>query len=308
MPELKDKYLFEPNDDARKSWLGTRKKPLFIGRLTLPGFFHTIDFNKDQNWFLLAVAIEFIAVILTLYGGISRGGIYLVGSIITIVFFIVLDIVGAIFIHKPKPDRCLLKNKIILISDIAVREGLKNQFDKVSLYEIVGVIFIIISALLKVAAILLLGSFNLFFYIIMAFLYVIVIYIHIIHTGYCIAEYSTNNQFTSQHKLWAKLSMGSSTTTSENLNNPYTSRSLSSMFVSSVPILTVNNNIKVGDHFIAHVSDDNSLNQKTNYQYKLSTKGMLTDEDIKLFVNGQGDQESEIIAIACLKHQVEKIY
>ncbi len=306
MPELNNRFKFEPNDDARKAWLATRKKPIIY---SLPGFYNTIDYEKDTAWVILAVCIEGAAVALTLYGGITKHGVYLVSSIIAVALFVFFDWVGANWFHKNVGAKCLIRNKIVLQKDRGVQEGLREELKKGVIFQVAGVTLIVLSALFKITAILLLGTFNMIFYLIMSLLYLIVIYIHIAHTGYFLAEFNTAKKFRKQHSQWSedKVKADEKTIPEENIRHSVRVPSPKSVFDSEIKLKIDNNKMKVGEHSISFIEEIEVNNQKI-YTYEIETNGILKDEDIVLFTGGQTDQQGSIIALECLKHQIFKIH
>lgn len=307
MPEIKNRFEFEPNSDARKTWLGTRKAPFPVGNFSLPGFYHTIDYEKDSNWVMGAAAIEAVAIALTLYGGISKGGIYLLGAITAVILFVVFDIVGANFFHRNNADKCALENKILITDDIGAKGGLRDDLKKTGRgFKIAGVLMIVFSSILKIFSILLLGKFNIIFYIILALLYIIVIYIHIVHTGYYLAERATEKIFNKQHKKWAKDKMDVNDGKMETVQ--YTIRAPQPVSIFKAEIeLNIDKSFKVGEHCINY-KDKEIIGGKTFFIYEIKTNGILIDDDIRSFLSGQTAVQSGIIAIACLKHQIQYIH
>jgi hypothetical protein len=313
MPIIENRQDFEPSADARKNWLATRKKTY---PYALPGFYNTIDNQKDSGWFILAACIEAAAIILTLYGGISKsmtrgfshgGVIYLAGSIILIFMFFICDFVGIYFYHRNVGERCLIRNKIRLETDPGAQEGLRNDLSKGVFFKVMGVILIVISALLKIGAIFLLGSFALFFYVIMAILYLIVIYIHLAHTGYYLAETSTERIFKKQHNEWSN---GRKNATNINLPGGHVKYEITipkpiTTFESEIKLKTENNIIQGGNHHYIRLEEEKKVDEeKIIYVYILEATGLLIDDDINSLTRGQTPQAGNIIAEACLRHQL----
>lgn len=307
MPQIKSRFEFEPDRNARQQWLGTRKRESSsYGGTILPGFYQTAD-SKDGIWVFIAFVVEFFAVILTVQGGMRKGGVYLIGAIGAVIFFIFFDIVGTILHHKPMPERCRLKNTIATTTEERSKIGYINQLSGYGkAYTFFGILLIVTSAILKIGAIFLLGRFSLSFIIILMIFYLLVIYIHINHTGYWLAERSVNKEFEKQHAEWAR--KANNTNLSEDqrkLNNAEIRRS---PFESDIKLekIEIDKPIEAERHKIALLSEDK---EKGIYKYEITTIGILLDEDIQLFVNtGQKDAGSKLIAEICLKHQVEKIH
>jgi len=306
MPEIQGRFEFEPNSNARRAWLATRKKPVIYN---LPGFYNTIDYEKDTAWVMLAVCVEAVAVALTLYGGITKGGIFLLGAVIVVVLFLVFDVVGANLYHKNVGINCEIQNKIIIEPNEGVKEGLRNRLKKGKGVKFIGVLLIVMSSLFKIFAILLLGKFNLMFYAIMAVLYIIVIYIHLAHTGYYLAERKTANMFRKQHDLWSedKMLVNEGKKDKGDIRGAVRKPSPKSVFDSEIKLRFENGMVKVGEHAIRFIEEREENGHKL-YTYEIETNGILEDNDIVLLTGGQTEQQGSIIARACLKHQITMIH
>ena len=306
MPEIQNRFEFEPNSGARKAWLATRKKP---GIFSLPGFYNTIDFEKDTAWVMLALCVEAVAVALTLYGGISKGGIYILGAVIVVILFVVFDIVGANLYHKNVGDNCEIRNRIIFETNEGVKQGLRNRLKKGFGNKIIGVILIVLSSIFKILAILLLGKFNIIFYAVMALLYIIVIYIHIAHTGYYLAERKTARMFREQHDNWSedKMLVKEGSKEKGETRGAVRQPPPRSIFDTKIKLRLTNDIVKVGEHSIKLIDEKIDGNEKV-YTYEIETNGILIDDDIVLLLGGLEDQVGRLVAIACLKHQVTMIH
>jgi len=308
MPDIKDRFQFEPNANARRAWLSTRKKPITCGNQSLPGFYQTVDYEKDFGWVMLAACVESAAVILTIYGGFIKGGPYIIGSIIVVLLFLVFDIVGANFVHRNVAKKCEIKSRILFTSDNGAKQGLRNELKKGNGIVVLGILLIVISSVLKISAILLLGKFALLFYIVMSVLYLLVIYVHIAHTGYYLAERRTGIMFREQHELWAQDKMMHKENKVEEGNIRFSIRkpAPSSILESEVKLNIVDKK-SVGEHSISFIKEEQKGDKKL-FIYEIETNGLLKDDDINLFTNAQTDIQAGIIALACLKHQVEKVH
>ncbi|MDP2692579.1 MAG: hypothetical protein Q8O88_02980 [bacterium] len=325
MPEILDKTRFSPNKDARDKWLYSRKSR--IEGTTHPGYFQTVNYSTDKNWVWMVVFIELAAAGVTIYGGITKGLVFMLIALGAVALFIVFDIVGANFHHSPVKEKRKSKCSLSVV-DYQIKNNLNNpsekqgwenkkvgyetDLDKKSVKKTAGVILIIFSALIKLVALFALSTLNFTFIIIMVVLYMIAIYIHLNHTGYFLAELRTKKEFKKQHDQWADLQMleakGGTIPTKHPGKELVVDGSINSTFALNQKLWRhddVKNNdiLKVNEHFIEF-----EFFKDGKYSYAISTKGILTDDDIKSFINLGNDIDSEIVAMECLIHQTQKIH
>ena len=295
MPEIKNRDLFQPSSDALDLWLKTRKRPIDCGTQSLPGYYQTAGYSTDVSWVYLALCVEIAAVVLTLYGGWSKGGNFLIGSIVVVFLFLSFDYVGTKLYHKPLGERCKIRNRILLESDPQEKERLRDELSKGTFAQVIGVFLIVLSAAFKIMAILLLGSFEMIFYVIMTLLYLIVIYIHIAHTGYVLSEIAVSRRFKKDYKRWKKDENKTACKAEEGERE----------FTSKVKLNLKNHEISIGQHKIVPQERNASDEENGVYRYKLQTKGVLTDEDIKRLTVAvaQSPEQAGKIAFECLSHQ-----
>lgn len=304
MPTIDDRFRWEPDAQAKNAWLGTRKRKFKIGNQTLPGFYQTADFDKDLGWATIALFVEGMAVGLTLYGGILKGGNYLWGSLGTVLFFLLLDYIGTKLIHMNAEKYCRIKSLKQIESNPAIVVDLQNELERINWYKIFGIILIIFSALVKIGAIFVLGTFKFQFMIVMVLLYIVVVYIHIDHTRYVLAEFKIRRKIRKQHMIWAhdtNLAQTNSVQAS-NIRYKLTDPAPQSEILSEVN-LDITNPVLAGSHSISFMGN-RTENGKNYYCYLIETNGILLDDDITLLANAKSDNKAGIIALACLKHQV----
>lgn len=314
---------FQPTEDSRKKWLYTRKFEQKIGVLNFPGYYKTDGYSTDSFWFTLAISVEIVAVIITILGGFSKGLGFGIGSVIIVALFVFFDVLGAKLVHKYVGEIQKIKNAILIESDINTIKGhllnistLKTKFSKY-----LGVFLIILSSLLKVFAIFILNRFPLPFISIMVISYLLVIYIHIIHSGYWLAEYNLRKSFKKEYNLFALSKV------SGNVNPENISKMRQMPFTTNIP-LSIDESLSSGAHKINNInssvvsrgsrifvySPENNGSVRVEsydtqegpfYNYMLDTIGVLTDEDIMGFTHGQNTGQASIIALACLDFQIQ---
>ena len=293
MPEIRDRFTFEPDKDALSKWLGTRKAGFYAGNTAIHGFFEDFKPNSDITWFFFAIIGELVGAALTLQGGIRKGGAFLYGSIFLVLMFIICDILFAIKLHRNVAKKCYIDNLLFLNGeDDPIRSvNLKQRREEGKTGDVFYVSCIIFIAIVKIASVVLLGLFNnLMAYIPIAILYFFVCYVHIYHTGYAWAFWDTDRTFQKQYKEFAR----SGKHLAQTLEHTF-----SSDFELKLPI-SLGEIISITEDKPFQIQEDG----QTMYKYILKTKGILTDNDISLIMNGQGDNQRRIIAYEARKHQL----
>jgi hypothetical protein len=312
MPEIIDRFSFMPGTESRQLWLATRKRPFACGNIRLPGFYQTVDYGKDTGWFIMAMVIEIAAFSLTLYGGIMRGGIYLLGASLIVVLFLVLDYVGVILYHANAENKCFLRNRF-LIEDGVNRGLIENEMRRGKGKEVFGIIFLFLSSLLKIFAVLLLTRYSIVFYVILAIFYVLVIYIHMAHTGYWFSEWRTQRKIDRDYRRRAH-DIGRFKRNEINESDVHymvnTNQPLISVFETPIRIQNIapDKPITVGSHSLSFDYEDTNGGGQPLYHYTIRTVGILFDSDIILFAGGQLPMQAGVIAINCLQHQLNVVH
>jgi hypothetical protein len=295
---------FKPSSEYIELFLSTRKTPRVLPYgFTMPGYFHTDHYKRDKNWFNLAIFIELLAFFLTVNGGYSRGGEWGFIAILTALFFIVFDIVGAQLLHNKVSKKCRYLNLAVIEKDPIAAEGFIKEAKAVNGKQILGYCLIIFSAFLKYFALFLLGSFKLSILSIIILLYLIVIYIHIYHTGYFFAEFKRIQTLKKEQNLFRK-----------ELMLKAQGLSIESQFQAS----TIIGQNSIGGFLRlnlpeGHVSYDGHKLIETIigpdlYSYRLETKGLLTDEQIISFTQNQNEEQCKFILNLCIAHQINNYY
>ncbi|WP_298370314.1 hypothetical protein [uncultured Lutibacter sp.] len=314
MPTIKDKSLFKPSD-IRKTWLGTRKKQ--IEGTKHPGFYQTTDFNIDKRWVYFVAAIELAAIIVTIYGGIVRGGMFLIGAIIAVILFIAFDIVGSNLHHKPISEKQESKCKLALLNELdesmrPQRLSILTDLNIKSSIKSWGIFLIIFSAVLKLVALFLLGTLGFVYIGIMTVLYMIAIYIHINHTGFYLAEKNTEREIKKQHSLWLEYNrlkrIGDGTNEAKSENHKGKNYDIKAPqkggFISQYKLWNHKDDVpfelKIEDHKLLFDRKEDNF-----YHYEFITRGIFTDDDVKAFLSIGHEINREEIAIHCLYHQMK---
>ena len=208
-PYYPNERQFMPSRDALLMWLRTRKtdektKP------TISGLFETVNFATDAGWTMLAILVEFGALFLTLYGAF---GLYsqnenvgvLVLSAVAVVLFISFDVIGVLLHASDRESKVLANRELRLSPDKHRKRELVSVISKITNREFFGVVFLFLSAIIKVGAIMLLGfsAANLYVTVVILMLYFIVVYVHVYHTGYWLSARRTSKMLKREESEWS---------------------------------------------------------------------------------------------------------
>jgi len=161
------------------------------------------------------------------------------------------------------------------------------------------VIMIIISCLLKLFALFLLNSFNIVILGIIALFYLIVIYIHLMHTGYYLAERSVQKAFKNQYNRFCSDRLNQAPINQDN--------------IATLSVHPFSSPLKLGDYFSKCFDENNPDDLRFNqtivricengnadpFLYQIRWKGVLTDDDINTLTNGLGQTEMTVVGLHC---------
>jgi hypothetical protein len=258
--------LFVPSPAALKAWFNTRKSnnPFY------PGVFDTIGYSSDLAWALIAIFIELLAAGVTLYGGAKISFMYAIISVIVVVLFIGLDIIG-VMLHKSKQgEKCIHRNSAFVSKQLPVQEQHRVEANKLMASELLGILLIVFSAGLKIFGLMLFigvsKSIGITVIALGTLFYVVVVYIHLNHTGFWISALSANRAISREFNQWSiDLTNGVINTSIQVINHQFTSAGKingATTINSGRQVLTCTGNMEAG------------------YHYTLTTQGLLWDQDL----------------------------
>jgi hypothetical protein len=294
--QVKDYNVFEPDYETKQKWLTTRKVGHHSTFMHLPGFYQDSTSRTDKILFNIGLIVELSTSISILIGGAMKHETSnKLGSIGTVFFLLLLDGMGAYMVHKMKGKYCELDNKIQVEPNNAHAYELQKTG---KIYKILGVACIIISGILKCIGVLLYTKISLTILIVLFLIYAFIMYIHIQHTGFYISHLLFKHSFKKQHNKYA-------TDKLNGINSIYSAKIISKPFQSEIDLNFTK--IKSGNHFIEFDSIE-TFNNKTVYNYNLTTIGVMQDSEIHGFLNNLNDIQTSIISSNCLKHQVLSIH
>jgi hypothetical protein len=124
-PYYQNASTFKPSVATLNEWLKTRKSNSSIK----PGLFETVGYSSDAGWSLVAILIEFSALLLTVFGAWS---IYshnhklsiVISAVVVVILFVAFDAIGILLHEHDKSSKTKIKSVIILEKDPDKREKL----------------------------------------------------------------------------------------------------------------------------------------------------------------------------------------
>lgn len=274
MPIIPPNQGFQPSREALMRWLGTRKQPQIAGSVTLPGLFHTYNFQKDERAFFTVILLELLGLFALIVAW-RRLDTVAIGVLFS---FLLIDLVSAWRLHKNKYKFCLLENKKILNDDPRFISILEHKLSGEKIIIIICKIIIIGIALMKIWAYTVLSyQFNgITFAIIL--IYSIIAMIHIYNTGYCLAEWNTSRLIKRDYKKFLKI-----------LNPDGSSELEAKPYFDTIENILLNQH-KVNQHSLEKISEN-------PMKYKFQATGVLTDNELMDFVIRQEEDSNEKVRI-----------
>lgn len=290
--------LFEPSLATLKIWLNTRKSKTLKGA----GIFETDKFAQDRILFVIAISIEVAAFILTIWGGYimsfaRHSAKPLVLAIIASILFVVLDYFGVLIHHKDIEEGTTAKSKLNFAQDpILIRELKRIAYRNFTSSQLLGFFCILVSAILKISALLILlkflGNIKQVFYL----FYLIVIYVHLKHTGFWYFAWKTNRRMKSEFQDFQK-NRASGLPSQYSARNPPHRIEFTSYHQSLENVTCLNDRVRI--KFLSEYKENRDL----IYRYEITCKGILWDEDIVSVTQGFDLNFQQDVYESCVKMQ-----
>lgn len=277
---IPDKKDFQPSNDALNYWLATRKKVKTLAGKDIMPLFTDTDFENDKNWYYIAIGLELMGLLATIYGGARSGGIFAIIAIIVVVAFMFIDFVWiAPQLHKNVGVNNYRKAKIQVLNsknDIQQIRKLEDEIKKGKGYFYFLVFLLVLMAFIKTMAIVLLGTFDsMIIYIAFFALFLIIVYAHVYKTRYYLAYQKTSKQINSDYSLFKD-------------ERGHKSKEISKTFSTEKALRGLP--IQVEPHYIKETNNDSD-----NFSYELTVKGVLNDEELFQLCSNQEKIETIIL-------------
>ncbi len=296
---IPDKDQFQPSQDALNYWLATRKKVKILAGKDIMPLFTDTDYENDKKWYYIALGLEFIGLLATIYGGLRSGGIFAIIAIIVVIAFMFIDFVWiAPQLHKKEGVDTLRKAKIQMLhrkNNRSEIRKLQDQINKGKAYFYFLVFLLILMAVVKTFGIILLGAFDsMIVYIAFFALFLIIVYAHVYKTRYYLAYKKTQNQIDKDYENF------------KNDDDEFVVKNYKSTFQTKEQLRGFDNEkkqIDVENHSLKQLISDAKENGK--YTYELNVKGVLDDDELFRLASNQNNQNTIKIFKAGRKLQLE---
>jgi hypothetical protein len=268
--------LFQPSLSTLKLWLNTRKQKTSRGA----GLFETDRFVMDRNWFLIAIVIEIVAFVLTIWGGYVRfsqtGKIkILIIATIASVLFVVLDYFGVLLHHRGTDDRANSRSQLNFVRDpVTLGVLMKKAYPGITAYQVFGFLCMSVSALLKITALIILLPFLRRISLVIISFYLIVLYVHAKHTGFWYFAWKTKNKIKGEYKLFETAHASNMPSDYRVQSPPFRIQFYSYYQNSSLNEACLNGRVHV--KYLGNEID----NGETRFHYEMTCEGILWDADI----------------------------
>lgn len=277
-PYYPDPVNFKPSQEAMLKWLNTRKPS---DNDQVPGLFTTVKFSSDQSWTIIAALIELMALGLTLYGAISlyqqnENTANLFGAIVAVVLFIAFDVIGVLLHGGDRSQKVVNRSKVKISKDPAAKQILIAEAKKITNKEFFGVLFLVLSAIIKIAAFaLLFGAINatIPMFIVLFLFYIVVVYIHVTHTGYWLSARQVAKRFRREYNEYVQ---GKIMGTSENVPLLKDRKVFSSP--NSLPGGA--SEFQNGRQKVVFIEKNEDEHGNASFTLALESRGVMWDEDV----------------------------
>lgn len=289
---------FSPSIATLNDWLKTRKS----NSDQKPGLFETIDYSRDTLWATIAIFIELSAMILTIYGAsiIFKANHKLptiISAVIIVLLFIAFDIIGILLHGQDKPEKVIIRSRIKIEQNATERRFLNEKLKQITWRTFFGIILLSFSGILKIVAI------TLFFkgiappgVAVLVLFYLVVIYIHIFHTGYWLSARGLKKSIDKEHRLWH----GQQQDTFKAIQH-------TKIFESPVPMDINMTSIHNGRQQINFLEKKILANGATVFTYELLSEGCLWDEEVVSLIAPFNSGFSGSLLNACIAMQFSQL-
>jgi membrane protein YdbS with pleckstrin-like domain len=293
---ITDKNLFQPSNDALNDWLSTRKKVQQLAKKDIMPLFTDTDYTNDKKWWWIALSLELLGLLATIYGGLRSGGTFAIIAILVVVVFLFIDFVWiAPQLHKNEGVNNYRRAKSQILnkkSDNRQIRKLEDEINRGKGYRYFLIFLLVFMALIKTGAIILLGAFDsMIVYIAFLAIFLIIVYAHIYKTRYAIAYDKTQKQIDKDYHFYKNETSNQAKSYEQNFN---TKVALEGVVINQPKIVEMHNIEMIGE-------------SNGTYLYRLNIKGVLTDDELlHQLCNNQEDSNALKIFLAGRKLQLER--
>jgi hypothetical protein len=294
---------FSPSQNTLGLWLKTRKTENNFK----PGLIETVDYSRDLAWSIFSILIEFSAFFLTLFGAwriYVAGGkmIFFITALIFVVVFIALDIIGIMLHGQDKPQKVLDKSHAAITYNPIQKGLILDKINSITTRTFVGVILLCISSLLKIIAI------SVFFKdsglagtIVLMIFYIVVVYIHMYHTGYWWAARKVQKKINAEFLSYIQ-SQNSGTTNPFQVVQPQIQ-----LFSSPFPMDGGKKSLQSNRQTIDFLKSWTDNNGTSMFDYQLTSQGLMWDSDVNQILSYNSHNFNQYLIEACIRLQLSQI-
>lgn len=278
-PYYQNRNQFIPSQAVLNDWLNTKKS----NNPSKPGLFETVKFTEDAVWTFISLLVEIAALSLTFYGGYQS---YLkshnfssafVGPIIVVVLFVFFDVVGIMFHSSERSEKTRIRSQIVYTKSPLVLADLHKKLSLYSGKQFLGVMSLIVSAILKILAVTILspvhGRAAVPLILIMSLFYLVVIYVHIYHSGYFLSARRVVRKMKKEWDIWFDMNQ-------KGLPTPLNVQALSSVIFSSPQAMPNGNSFQMGFQTITFKQRRQDNAGAVLFDYQLDSWGCMWDSDV----------------------------
>jgi len=302
-PYYNDAHRFSPSKEALQHWMNTRKPGNSIAA-GHPGLFTTIEYSKDLAWTFVAGFIELLALVLTTYGALNhyaqqQNTAVLFVTIIAVVLFVAFDWIGVLLHGADRAQKVIALAKAKVVNDLQIKRDLIKVAEATTTREFFGTVFLMLSALIKIAAVtFLFGAIGatIPMFVVLVMFYITVIYIHIAHTGYWYEARKTSKRFRREWESWWKDHQESGA-----------ANDVSKKIVFRSPQPLQRGELQNGRQVVRFVRDVEEDGVKM-FELEIESKGIMWDEDVTaLLSNVAPGWLQNTLREACIRMQLQHI-
>ena len=306
-PYYQNRNQFIPSQAVINDWLNTKKST----SPSKPGLFETVKYTEDAVWTFISLLVELAALSLTFYGGYQS---YLkshnfssafLGPIIVVVLFVFFDVIGIMFHSSERSQKTLIRSQIVYTHNPLV---LASLYKKLALYsgkQFLGVMALIVSAILKILAVTIMspvhGRAAVPLILIMSLFYLVVIYVHIYHSGYFLAARRVSKKMGKEWNMWFNMNQ-------RGLPTPLNVQTVNSVIFSSPQAMPNGNSFQMGYQTITFTGMHQDASGAVSFNYQLDSLGCMWDSDVVPLYSafGPGHFQSTLLE-ACVQLQLSQL-
>jgi hypothetical protein len=308
-PYYDNRNQFIPSQAVLNDWLNTKKS----NNPSKPGLFETVKYTEDAVWTFISLLVELAALSLTFYGAYqtylkmkvpSISSAFL-GPVIVVVLFVFFDVVGIMFHSSERSEKTRIKSQIVFTKAPLLLASLYKKLKLYSGKQFMGVMALIVSAILKIFAVTIMSPVNgrgaVPLILIMSLFYLVVIYVHIYHSGYFLAARRVSKKMKKEWDTWFQMNQ-------QGLPTPLNVHAVNSVIFSSPQAMPNGNSFQMGFQTITFIGRHQDSAGAVSFNYQLDSLGCMWDSDVVPLYSAfaPGHFQSSLLE-ACVQLQLSQL-